>query len=192
MGHHYIIRIADTYKRCIRAGPPKDAETAVPLRSDAHYRGLVEAQMRHAGIVEPPVSVDDAAAILGVPIMTVAFPAWFTGAIVLEDGMPVVMLNASSTSEGRRAALAHMVSHILMRIDDPATPYPRDMQSEHRLADMMAEEFVMPEFLVREQAGKWFNDYRYLARLFGVSESDMMTKMRDMGLIKARGMVWDY
>jgi hypothetical protein len=97
MGHHYIIRIADTYKRCIRAGPPKDAETAVPLRSDAHYRGLVEAQMRHAGIVEPPVSVDDAAAILGVPIMTVAFPAWFTGAIVLEDGMPVVMLNASST-----------------------------------------------------------------------------------------------
>jgi Zn-dependent peptidase ImmA (M78 family) len=164
----------------------------VPLRSDAHYKGLVEAQLRHAGIVEPPVSVDDAAAILGVPIMTVSFPAWFTGAIVLEDGMPVVLLNSSSTSEGRRAALAHMVSHILTRIDDPTTPYPRDMEVEHRLADTMAEEFVMPEFLVREQAGKWFNDYRYLARLFGVSESDMMAKMRDMGLIKARGVLWDY
>jgi Zn-dependent peptidase ImmA (M78 family) len=166
--------------------------TNVPLRSDAHYRGLVEAQLRHAGIVEPPVSVDDVAAILGVPIMTVSFPAWFTGAIVVEDGMPVVMLNSSSTSEGRRAALAHMVSHLLARIDDPSTPYPRDSQSDHRLADMMAEELVMPEFLVREQAGKWFNDYRYLARLFGVSESDMMAKMRDMGLIKARGVVWDY
>jgi hypothetical protein len=96
--------------------------TNVPLRSDAHYRGLVEAQLRHAGIVEPPVSVDDVAAILGVPIMTVSFPAWFTGAIVVEDGMPVVMLNSSSTSEGRRAALAHMVSHLLARIDDPSTP----------------------------------------------------------------------
>lgn len=179
-------------ERCIRAGPPKDAERNVPLRSDAHYRGLVEAQLRHAGIVEPPVSVYDVAAILGVPIMTVSFPAWFTGAIVLEDAMPVLMLSSSSTSEGRRAALAHMVSHILMRIDDPATPYPRDAQPDHRLADVMAEEFVMPGFLVREQAGKWFNDYRYLARLFGVSESDMMAKMRDMGLIKPRGVLWDY
>jgi hypothetical protein len=50
----------------------------------------------------------------------------------------------------------------------------------------------MPEYLVREQAGKWFNDYRYLARLFGVSESDMMAKMRDLGLMKAHGMSWDY
>jgi hypothetical protein len=164
----------------------------VPLTSDTHYRGLVEAQLHQAGVTEPPVSVDDVAAILGVPLMTVAFPAWFTGAVVLEDGVPVVLLNASSAPEGRRAALAHMISHILVRIDDPATPYPRDMQPDHRLADIMAEEFVMPEYLVREQAAKWFNDYRYLARLFGVSESDMMARMRDMGLIKARGVVWDY
>jgi Zn-dependent peptidase ImmA (M78 family) len=164
----------------------------VPLTSDTHYRGLVEAQLRQAGVIEPPVSVEDVAAILGVPLMTVSFPAWFTGAVVLEDGVPVVLLNSSTSPEGRRAALAHMVSHILVRIDDPATPYPRDMQPDHRLSEIMAEEFVMPEYLVREQAAKWFNDYRYLARLFGVSESDMMARMRDMGLIKARGVVWDY
>jgi Zn-dependent peptidase ImmA (M78 family) len=85
-----------------------------------------------------------------------------------------------------------MLSHILVRIDEPATPYPRDMALDHRLADAMAEEFVMPEYMVREQAAKWFNDYRYLARLFAVSESDMMAKMRDMGLMKSRGVVWDY
>jgi len=162
------------------------------MTSDAHYKGLVEAQLRHAGVIEPPVSVDDVAAILGVPIMTVSFPAWFTGAIVIEDGMPVVMLNSSSSPESRRAALAHMLSHILVRIDDPSTPYPRDTSLEHRLADSMAEEFVMPEYLVREQAAKWFNDYRYLARLFAVSESDMMAKMRDLGLMKSRGVLWDY
>lgn len=164
----------------------------MPLTSDAHYRGLVEAQLRHAGVVEPPVSVDDIAAILGIPLMTVTFPAWFTGAIVVDDGMPIILLNASSSSESRRAALAHMLAHILVRIDDRTTPYPRDSGGEHRLADAMAEEFVMPEYLVREQAAKWFNDHRYLARLFGVSESDMMAKMRDLGIIKARGMLWDY
>ncbi|HEX9094048.1 MAG TPA: ImmA/IrrE family metallo-endopeptidase [Coriobacteriia bacterium] len=149
-------------------------------------------QLKHAGITEPPVPVSDIAAVLGLPILTVGLPAWFSGAIVLESGMPVVVLNASGSPEGRRAALAHMLGHILMRIDDPAMPYPRDTDPDHRVAEAMAEELVMPEYLVREQAAKWFNDHRYLARLFGVSESDMMDKMRDLGIIKARGITWDY
>jgi Zn-dependent peptidase ImmA (M78 family) len=166
--------------------------TQVPLRSDAHYRGLVEAQLKRAGITEPPVPVSDMAALLGVPTMKVSFPAWFTGAIVMESGLPVMLLNASSSPEGRRAALAHMLAHVLMRVDDPLTPYPRDVEPEHRVAEAMAGEFIMPEYLVREQAAKWFNDHRYLARLFGVSETDMMEKMRELGLIKARGITWDY
>jgi hypothetical protein len=50
----------------------------------------------------------------------------------------------------------------------------------------------MPDYMVREQALKWFNDYRYLARLFGVSEHAMTKRMRDMGLLKAHGLAWDY
>jgi Zn-dependent peptidase ImmA (M78 family) len=164
----------------------------MPLHSDNHYRGLVEAQLRQAGITEPPVPVGDAAAMLGVPIMTVALPAWFSGALVLEDGVPILLLNASSSAEGRRAALAHMLSHLLMRIDDPSKPYPRNDESEHRVAEAMADEFVMPEYLVREQAAKWFNDHRYLARLFGVSEADMLQKLRDLKIVRARGIGWDY
>jgi Zn-dependent peptidase ImmA (M78 family) len=106
--------------------------------------------------------------------------------------MPVILLNSVSSPEGRRAALGHELGHILVRMDDPATPYPREDDPDHRIADMMAEELVMPTYLVHEQARKWFNDYRYLARLFGVSETDMLEKMRDMGLIKTRGMIWDY
>lgn len=143
-------------------------------------------------MVEPPISVTDAAALLGVPIMNVSFPAWFSGAIVVENGTPIVLLNASASPEGRRAALAHMLGHILMRIDDPSMPYPRDTEATHRVADAMADEFIMPEFIVREQAAKWFNDHRYLARLFGVNEADMVAKMRDLGIIKARGITWDY
>jgi Zn-dependent peptidase ImmA (M78 family) len=122
----------------------------------------------------------------------VTFPSWFRGAIVAEDGMPVIIVNSAIPLEIRRNALAHMLSHILMRLNDPHAIYPRDTQEPHREADVMAGQFVLPDGMVVEQARKWFNDYRYLARLFGVSESDMMEKMRDLGLIKSRGVVWDY
>jgi hypothetical protein len=56
----------------------------------------------------------------------------------------------------------------------------------------MADEFEMPAFLVRDQAQKWFNDYRYLAGLFAVDENRMFERMRDLGLIKSYGILWDY
>jgi Zn-dependent peptidase ImmA (M78 family) len=164
----------------------------VPLRTDSYYRQLVDDHLKKSGVDDPPVSPDDVADRLGVPLLAVSFPPWFTGAIMIEDGMPVILLNAVSSAEGRRDALGHMLAHILMRIDDPDAPYPRGEQPGHRVADLMSEEFVMPTYLVHDQARKWFNDYRYLARLFGVSETAMLEKMRDMGLIKSRGMIWDY
>jgi Zn-dependent peptidase ImmA (M78 family) len=164
----------------------------VPIRTDSYYRGLVDEQLKRVGFAEPPVSLEDVAQAMGVPVRDVVFPAWFTGAVLIQDGMPLILLNAQASAEGRRAATGHMLGHILMRIDDPATPYPREVDGDHRSAETMAEEFVMPEFMVRDQAGKWFNDHRYLARLFGVSETDMMERMRELGLIKARGIQWDY
>jgi Zn-dependent peptidase ImmA (M78 family) len=106
--------------------------------------------------------------------------------------MPLLLMNATASEPSRRAALGHMLGHVLMRLDDPTTPYPRDTESDHHLADMMADEFILPEFMVRDQAAKWFNDFRYLARLFGVSENDMMERMRELGIIKSRGVLWDY
>jgi len=47
--------------------------------------------------------------------------------------------------------------------------------------------------LVRDQAAKWFNDHRYLARLFGVPEQRMLDKLRDLGIVKSHGSIfWDY
>lgn len=148
--------------------------------------------MKRAGVIEPPVPVADIAAMLGVPVMKVALPSWFTGALVMQDGSPVLMLNSSANPETRRAALGHLLGHLLARIDDPSEPFPRGSEAVHRAADAMSDEFVMPGYLVREQAAKWFNDHRYLARLFGVSEVDMLDKMRDLGIIRARGIGWDY
>jgi Zn-dependent peptidase ImmA (M78 family) len=163
----------------------------LPLKSDIYYRALVERTLRETGIVEPPVDLGPVAARLCLPIITARLPAWFKGALVYEDGMPVVLLNAGGSEESRRDALAHMLAHLLVRMEDPDVPYPRALP-DHRLADAMAVEFRAPKYLVTDQASRWFNDYRYLARLFAVSEGEMLSRMRELGLVKRTGVVWDY
>lgn len=164
----------------------------MPLRSDAYYRQLVEDELRAAGVTEPPVALEAVAAHLGIPIRSIPLPIWFSAALIYEDGLPAILLNASRPTLVRQAGLGHVLGHILVVLDDPSASYPRDRETPHRLADMLAEEFLTPGYLIRDQAQKWFNDYRYLAGLFGVSESRMFEAMRDLGLIKSRGVVWDY
>ena len=162
------------------------------LRSDAYYRQLVEDELRAAGIAEPPVALEAVAEHLGIPIRAIPLPIWFTAALIYEDGLPAILLNASRPLLVRQAGLGHVLGHILVVLHDAGEAYPRDRENVHRVAEMMSEEFMTPGYLVRDQAQKWFNDYRYLAGLFGVPESRMFEAMRDLGLIKSRGVVWDY
>ncbi len=163
----------------------------MPLKSDIYYRGVVERTLRDAGVAEPPVDLDIVLSRLCLPTVLAPLPAWFKGALVYEDGMPVVLLNQAIGEDARGDALAHMISHLLVRLEDPDVPYPRS-HPDHRLADAMRDEFRMPRYLVTEQAARWFNDYRYLARLFAVSEGEMLSRMRELGLVKHAGVFWDY
>ena len=164
----------------------------MPLRSDAYYRQLVESELRAAGVTEPPVALEAVAEHLGIPIRAINLPIWFTAALIYEDGLPAILLNASRPMLVRQVGLGHVLGHILVVLDDGDATYPRGREDNHRVADMLATEFLTPGYLVRDQAQKWFNDYRYLAGLFGVPESQMFEAMRDLGLIKSRGVVWDY
>lgn len=164
----------------------------VGFREPAYYRRLVENELRAAGFLEPPVDIAAVAGHLGVPVRELALPLWFTAALIYEDGMPAILLNSARPSAVRKAGLAHLLGHMLIVIDDPNARYPRDTESTHAEADTMALEFETPEFMVRDQAQKWFNDYRYLAGLFGVEEVRMFEAMRDLGLIKSKGVIWEY
>jgi len=164
----------------------------VPLRSDDYYRGLVEAELRSLGYVEPPVSVETVAEHLGVPVRQFALPPWFTAALIYEDGLPSVLMNANKGIDAQRQALGHLMGHLLVLLNDLSANYPKDSLSVHHDADLISEEFSTPAYMVRDQAQKWFNDYRYLAGLFGVSETQMFEKMRDLGLLKSRGIIWEY
>jgi len=162
------------------------------LRSDNYYRDLAANAVRQAGIEEPPVPTSLVAARLGVPVVEVPMPPWFSAALIYEDGMPAVLINSAREPHIQMAGLGHVLGHLLVVIDDPNAEYPKDALTYHHEADLIAEELETPSFMVTDQAQKWFNDYRYLARLFGVSEKRMLEKMGAMGIIKNRGMIWDY
>jgi len=161
-------------------------------RSDMYYRDIVETTLRAAGMTEPPVSVEAVAATFYVPIRQHTMPVWFAAALIYEDGLPAILLNTARPAEVRRSALAHLLGHLLIALDGASPAFPRGADPDHSAADFVANELVTPAFMVRDQAGKWFNDYRYLAGLFGVTEQRMFEAMRDLGIIKSRGVIWDY
>ena len=126
------------------------------------------------------------------PLRPVRLPVFFRGALVSEDGLPVIVLNVAPFETERRDALAHMLGHVLLVLTDSANKYPRDIGS-HDEADRVATELTMPTRLVIEQAQLWFNDYRYMSRLFGVDEHMMINRMRELGIsLGPQGALWDY
>lgn len=162
------------------------------LRTDAYYRAIAVQALQRIGCIEPPVSIDAIIASLGVPVRPVNLPLFFTAATVNEDGLPVMVLNWAQPEDVRRAALAHMLGHVLLVLAGDGATYPRDAL-DHGEADRVAKELLLPMEMVIDQSRLWFNDYRYLARLFGVSEKQMLARMEEMGLVKGHGGDrWDY
>ena len=162
------------------------------LRTEAYYRGIASEALERISALEPPVSVDALVASLGIPVRAVNLPLFFTAATVYEDGLPVMVVNWAQPEQVRRSALAHMVGHVLLVLHGDENTYPRN-RGDHQDADRVALELLLPTQMVIDQARLWFNDYRYLARLFGVGEDDMLARMRDMGLVKGpQGVAWDF
>jgi Zn-dependent peptidase ImmA (M78 family) len=162
------------------------------LRTDAYYRDVAAGALERVGCAEPPIPIDEIVASLGIPVRPVNLPQFFTSAAVYEDGLPVFIVNWAKSEQERRLAIAHMLGHVLLVLAGEGNTYPRE-SGDHRDADLVARELMLPAAMVIDQARLWFNDYRYLARLFGVGEEQMLERMRDMGMIKGpQGVMWDY
>lgn len=162
------------------------------LKSDVYLRTMAETALQRAEVVEPPVAIEAVLERLGIPVRPVSLPRFFKAATVYEDGMPAMIVNWAHSEIVRRDALAHMLGHILLVLDDTQESFPRNAK-DHREADVLATELVLPAYLVKEQSRVWFNDHRYLARLFGVDERRMLDRMTDLGIIRAGQSVrWDF
>lgn len=163
----------------------------MPLRTEQYYRRIAEDALTAMGVTEPPVPIQDVVASLCIPVRPVNLPAFFTAATIYEDGLPVMVVNYAKPEIDRRRALAHMTGHVLLLLADAEDAFPR-ANPDHHEAELVARELMMPTTMIIEQARTWFNDYRYLSRLFGVTEGTMLERMRELGLVKNQGYVWDY
>jgi Zn-dependent peptidase ImmA (M78 family) len=181
----------DVKHECIAPRDESQAKLRVKLVTDAYIRHIAEDALVLVGVTEPPVPIEEVAASLCIPVRTVNLPAFFTAATIYEEGLPVMVVNSSRPPMVQRDALAHMIGHVLLLLADESEMFPRQ-NSDHSAADKVARELVTPTSLVIEQSHMWFNDFRYLARLFGVTESTMMDRMRDLHLIKSQGVMWDF
>lgn len=164
----------------------------MPLRTEQYYRQIAEVALAGVGITQPPVDINAVLASLCIPVRAVNLPQFFTAATIYEDGLPVFVVNYARPEIERRRAIAHMMGHVLLLLDDPENAYPRS-NPYHNEADLVARELMMPTSMVIDQGRIWFNDFRYLSRLFGVSEGAMLDRMRELGLVRSQqGIVWDY
>jgi Zn-dependent peptidase ImmA (M78 family) len=166
----------------------------VALTTQGYHARVAEKALANAGVSTPPVSVPALIDSLGIPMIPVNLPLFFTAATVSIDGLPVMVINYAQPENVRRDALAHMLGHILLLLDDPANVFPRDA-TDHFDADLVAHELKMPTTMVVDSARLWFNDFRYMARLFGVGEAAMLERMRELGLVEIQnqqGIRWDY
>jgi Zn-dependent peptidase ImmA (M78 family) len=163
----------------------------VKLKTEAYFKRLAEDAIAIVGVVEPPVPIEDVVASLCIPLRVVNLPTFFTAATIYEDGLPVMVVNQNRPELARRLAIAHMLGHVLLLLDDSDEAFPRS-NPDHTAAEKLGRELLMPTGLVHEQAMMWFNDYRYLSRLFGVTEAQMLDRMRELLLIKNQGITWDF
>jgi hypothetical protein len=167
-------------------------ERGVKLRTEAYFKRIAEDALGLVGVSEPPVPLEDVIASLCIPVRPVRLPPFFTAATIYEDGLPIMVVNTAKTDDEVRRALAHMVGHVLLLLADDTETFPRQ-NFDHSAADKVAREILMPAGLVQDQARIWFNDYRYLSRLFAVTEPEMLERMRELGLIRNQGgFVWDF
>lgn len=164
----------------------------MPLRTEAYYRAVATDALERLNVVEPPVPVDALIQAFGIPIRAVSLPSFFVAATVYEDGLPVMIVNWVHPESERRKALAHMFGHVLLVLAGEEDAYPRSV-TPHTAAEQVARELLLPKELVVSQARLWFNDHRYLARLFGVGEREMADRMRELGQLRGpAGVAWDF
>jgi len=138
----------------------------------------------------PPVDVKLIAEKLGIEIVEMTLPTWFFGTLLNIKGSYYVVINRLMPETRKKFTLAHEIAHYALHGDKLC--YMKNCKRDyfHREADAFAAELCMPSAMVKKEARNWFNDYKFLARIFEVSEVAMVRKMQELGLIKGTDYTW--
>lgn len=147
------------------------------------YRQEAEALAREFGYSSPPVDVRQIADGLGIEIVEMTLPNWFFGALINLKEEFYIALNKGMPDHRKVFTIAHEIAHF--RLHGGELAYMKNAKREyfHREADVFAAELCMPTAMVKAEARKWCNDYRFMAQIFGVSETAMVRKLQELDIL---------
>lgn len=159
----------------------------MPLIGHQHFRDKAASLLDDLGIQKPPVDVYAIADTLGIEIMELTTPDWFSGALLNIKGDFYIVLNKKLPYGRKSLTIAHEIAHHQLHKEELC--YLKNETKLHlqKEADIFADELVMPAFMVKAEANRWFNNSKFLAGLFGVKEAAIKKKMVKLGIIKPNG-----
>ncbi len=148
------------------------------------YRQQAEALAQQFGYMEPPVDVRAIAEGLGIEIIEMTLPNWFFGVLVNIEDEFYISLNKGMPDHRKNFTIAHEIAHHQLHGEE--LTYMKNVKRDyfHREADVYAAELCMPSEMVRAEAQKWCGDYRFLAKLFSVSETAMVRKLQELKILR--------
>jgi Zn-dependent peptidase ImmA (M78 family) len=146
--------------------------------------------IEESGADSPPINLAGIAGKLGIEIIEMTLPTWFFGTLLNIQGSYYIVVNRLMPETRKRFTLAHEIAHYALHEDKLC--YMKNCKRDyfHREADAFAAELCMPSEMVKKEARAWFNDYKFLARIFNVSEVAMVRKMQEIGLIQGSDYAW--
>lgn len=148
--------------------------------------------LKSFNITEPPVDVYQIAHGLGLEIVEMSLPSWFFGVLTEVDNEYFIVLNKIMPESRKIFTLAHEIAHYKMHPDKIAYMKNTKRPYFHTEADVFAAELCMPTDMVKKEARQWFNDHKYLAKVFSVSEIAMVRKLEELNLIPKGRQNWNY
>lgn len=156
------------------------------------YRQMARALVQQFGFTVPPIDVYKIAAGLGIEVIELTLPNWFFGVLMNVNSDFYIAVNKGMSQQSKRFTIAHELAHFQLHGQQLAYMKNSKRDYYHREADVFAAELCMPSNMVKQEALKWCNDYKYLAQLFQVSQIAMVRKMQELRLLRASvNLAWE-
>ena len=154
------------------------------LTTYVQFRRQAEALIKETGFDQPPVNQYKLAESLNIEIVEMTLPSWFFGVLINLEGDFYITLNKGMPEHRKNFTIAHEVAHHQLHGTELA--YMKNCKRDffHREADVFAAELCMPTSILKKEARKWCNDYQWLAKMFAVSETAMVRKLQELGILR--------
>jgi len=129
----------------------------------------------------------------GVKVIEIDMPDSFDGlATMVNDSIPIIVINKNFPIERKRFTLIHELGHLLLE-------FPKDMSSKEKekLCNRFAGAFLLPQYWVFKELGNsrkhfYIEELSALQKEWGLSIQAILYRCKDHGIIKQFAMTTFY